>query len=92
MNTIKVHISTYEGNTSWVFPMKDSELESKLGAIGLGSTGEIPIASVIFPEGLHVLNGLCVNADELNFLAKSIWRLLARSCCRSESKCAARMR
>lgn len=74
MGTIKVHISTYEGNMAWTFPMKDSELESKLGAVGLGGIGEIPIASVIYPEELCVLNGLRVNADELNFLAKSIMR------------------
>lgn len=74
MATIQIQSSTYAGNTTWAFPMKDSELDRRLRAIGLGSAGEIPIISVGWPEGLHVLNGLTVNADELNFLAKSLER------------------
>lgn len=72
MGTINVQISTYEGNTSLIFPMKDSALADKLQSIGCGN--EIPISGVIWPSGLHILNGLLVNADELNFLAKSIER------------------
>lgn len=82
MGTIKIHVRTYEGNTAWIFPMKDSELEDKLGAVGLGSSGEIPIAGVIWPEGLQMLRGLTVNADELNFLAKSIERYDESEYCR----------
>lgn len=70
--TIRVQISTYEGNTTWEFPMKDSVLADKLQSIGCKD--QIPISSVIWPEGLHMLNGLKVSADELNFLAKSIDR------------------
>lgn len=72
MGTIQIQFSTYEGNTAWIFPMKDGELDNRLGSIGLGSVGEIPVVNVAWPEGLRVLNGLSVNADELNFLAKSI--------------------
>lgn len=74
MDSIKIHISTYEGNTSWVFPMKDSELDRKMKAMGFGTSNEIPIAGVAWPEGLYMLRGLKVDADELNFLAKSIDR------------------
>ena len=70
--TIRVQISTYEGNTTWEFSMKDSVLADKLQSIGCKD--QIPISSVIWPEGLHMLNGLKVSADELNFLAKSIDR------------------
>lgn len=72
MGTINVQISTYEGNTSLIFPMKDSTLADKLQSIGCGN--EIPISGVIWPSGLNMLNGLVVSADELNFLAKSIER------------------
>lgn len=72
MGTINVQISTYEGNTSLIFPMEDSTLSDKLQAIGCGS--ELPISGVIWPSGLNMLNGLVVSADELNFLAKSIER------------------
>ena len=72
MGTINVQISTYEGNTSLIFPMKDSVLADKLQSIGCGN--EIPISGVIWPSGLNMLNGLVVSADELNFLAKSIER------------------
>lgn len=58
MGTIKIHISTYEGNTSWVFPMKDSELDRKMKAMGFGTSNEIPIAGVVWPEGLYMLRGL----------------------------------
>ena len=74
MKTIQIRSSIYAGNTAWAFPMKDSELESRLEAIGLGCAGEIPIVSMDWPEELCVLNGLSVNVDELNFLAKSIER------------------
>ena len=70
--TIRVQISTCEGNTTWEFPMKDSVLADKMQSIGCKD--QIPISSVIWPEELHMLNGLKVNADELNFLAKSIDR------------------
>ena len=73
MGTINVQISTYEGNTSLIFPMKDSALADKMQALGCGN--ELPISGVIWPSGLNVLNGLKVSADELNFLAKSIERL-----------------
>lgn len=72
MGTINVQISTYEGNTSLIFPMKESALADKLQSIGCGN--EIPISGVIWPSGLNMLNGLIVSADELNFLAKSIER------------------
>lgn len=72
MGNINVQISTYEGNTSLIFPMEDSTLSDKLQAIGCGS--ELPISGVIWPSGLNMLNGLIVSADELNFLAKSIER------------------
>ena len=71
MGTIRVQIHTDEGPIEWEFPMKDSVLEDKLQYIG-GS--EIPIFSVIWPDGLHMLNDLMVCADELNFLARSIER------------------
>lgn len=70
MGTIRIHVCTYEGNTSWEFPMKDSELDRKINATGLGTSNEIPIAGVEWPEGLYMLRGLTVDADELNFLAK----------------------
>lgn len=47
-------------------------LADKLKSMGCGN--EILISSVIWPSGLNMLNGLAVNADELNFLAKSIDR------------------
>ena len=72
MGTINVQISTYEGNTSLIFPMKESVLADKLQSIGRGN--EIPISGVIWPSGLNMLNGLIVSADKLNFLAKSIER------------------
>lgn len=72
MVTIKVHISTCEDTAAWEFPMKDSVLADKLKSMGCGN--EILISSVIWPSGLNMLNGLAVNADELNFLAKSIDR------------------
>lgn len=72
MGTINVQISTYKGNTSLIFPMRDSALADKLQSMGCGN--EIPISSVIWPSGLNMLNGLVVSADELNFLAKSIER------------------
>lgn len=72
MGTINMQISTYEGNTSLIFPMKESALADKLQSIGCGN--EIPISGVIWPSGLNMLNGLIVSADELNFLAKSIER------------------
>lgn len=72
MGTIRVQISTYEGNTALEFPMKDSVLADKLQSLGCGQ--EIPVSGVIWPSGLNMLNGLKVDADELNFLAKSIER------------------
>ena len=72
MGTIRVQISTCEGNASWEFPMKDSVLEDKLHSMGRGN--EIPISSIIWPSGLNMLNSLMVDVDELNFLAKSIER------------------
>lgn len=72
MGTVRVQISTCEGNAAWEFPMKDSVLADKLQSMGCGQ--EIPISSVIWPSGLNMLNGLMVDADELNFLAKSIER------------------
>lgn len=72
MGTIRVKISTYEGNTDLEFPMKDSVLADKLQSMRCGQ--EIPISGIIWPLGLNMLNGLMVNADELNFLAKSIER------------------
>lgn len=80
MGTIRIHISTYEGNTSWDFPMKDSELDRKINATGLGTSNKIPIAGVEWPEGLQMLHGLSVDADELNFLAKSIDRFDEYEC------------
>lgn len=78
MGTINVQISTYEGNTSLILPMKDSVLASKLQSIGCGN--EMPISGVIWPSGLNMLNGLIVSADELNFLAKSIERFDDSEC------------
>lgn len=72
MGTINVHISTYEGNTSLILPMRDSALADKLKSMGCSQ--EVPISGVIWPSGLNMLNGLVVSADELNFLAKSIER------------------
>lgn len=72
MGTVRVQISTCEGNTALEFPMKDSVLADKLQYMGRGN--EIPISGVIWPSGLHMLNGLMVDVDELNFLAKSIER------------------
>lgn len=72
MGTVRVQISTCEGNTALEFPMKDSVLADKLQYMGRGN--EIPISGVIWPSCLHMLNGLMVDVDELNFLAKSIER------------------
>ena len=72
MGTVRIKISTYEGNTALEFPMKDSVLEDKLKSMVCGQ--EVPISGIIWPSGLHMLNGLTVDADELNFLAKSIER------------------
>lgn len=72
MGTVRVQISTCEGNVSWDFPMKDSVLADKLQSMGYSQ--EIPISGIIWPSGLNMLNGLMVDADELNFLAKSIER------------------
>lgn len=74
MDSIRIYISTHEGNTSWAFPMKDSELDREMKSMGFGTSNEIPIASVAWPDGLYMLKGLKVDADELNFLAKSIER------------------
>lgn len=80
MGTIIIHISTYEGNTSWVFPMNDSELDRRMNAMCFGKSNQIPIASVDRPQGLCMLRGLVVDADELNFLAKSIDRFDEYEC------------
>lgn len=49
-----------------------SVLEDKLQSMGYSQ--EIPISGIIWPSGLNMLSGLMVDADELNFLAKSIER------------------
>ncbi len=72
MSAVRVQISTYEGNTALEFPVKDSVLEDKLQSMGYSQ--EIPISGIIWPSGLNMLSGLMVDADELNFLAKSIER------------------
>jgi len=72
MSTIRAQISSDKGNFSLCLPCKDSELDRNLKAVG--ESDEITIKEVIMPEGLRMLNGLRVNADELNFLAKSIDR------------------
>lgn len=51
-------------------PCRDSELEEVLRAVNAGSSNEITIINVMWPEGLRMLNGLTVDADEMNFLAK----------------------
>lgn len=58
--------------------MKDSVLSDKLESIGGGET--VFISNVIWPEGLRMLNGLAVRADELNFLAKCIRRFGNTEC------------
>ena len=75
---IQIQISSHEDNSVWKFPMKDSVLSDKLESIGGGE--KIFISNVIWPEGLRMLNGLAVCADELNFLAKCIRRFGNTEC------------
>lgn len=75
---IQIQISSQEDNSVWKFPMKDSVLSDKLESIGGGET--VFISNVIWPEGLRMLNGLAVRADELNFLAKCIRRFGNTEC------------
>lgn len=75
---IQIQISSHEDNSVWKFPMKDSVLSDKLESIGGGE--KIFISNVIWPQGLRMLNGLAVRADELNFLAKCIRRFGNTEC------------
>lgn len=75
---IQIQISSHEDNSVWKFPMKDSVLSDKLESIGGRET--VFISNVIWPEGLRMLNGLAVCADELNFLAKCIRRFGNTEC------------
>lgn len=69
MATIAVEYGVNEEDALYL-PCRDSELEEVLRAVNAGSSNEITIINVMWPEGLRMLNGLTVDADEMNFLAK----------------------
>ena len=69
MATIAVEYGVNEEDALYL-PCRDSELEEVLRAVNARSSNEITIINVMWPEGLRMLNGLTVDADEMNFLAK----------------------
>jgi len=74
LGTICVKVSNFFGGYTLKLPLKDSELARELEKARCGPDNTIYIAQVEYPEGLRMLNGSSVDADELNFLAKSIDR------------------
>ena len=62
MATIAVEYGVNEEDALYL-PCRDSELEEVLRAVNAGSSNEITIINVMWPEGLRMLNGRIVADD-----------------------------